>query len=233
MMRLISVMAVMLASTVLLPTLAEGQAGGGQVVSRPRVIYVADFAIDPSLVQTSSDLPSQIIGREGGVMARLRERAGVTRQSDSTNPKIEASHAVDQLAQSIVSAFIREGVPAERISAGTSAPADSWLVRGEFDKLSEGNRVQQSVIGFGAGQPEVEVSGTVVATEAGIATSILTFGEESEQHRMPGGIVTRNPYVIAAKFVLSRGATGRDVQQLGASLAGEIVSYMRANRLLQ
>jgi hypothetical protein len=48
---------------------------------------------------------------------------------------------------------------------------------------------------------------------------------------MPGGIVTRNPYVMAAKFVLSRGATSRDVQQLGGSLASEIVSYMRANAL--
>jgi len=111
-------------------------------------------------------------------------------------------------------------------------PADCWLLRGKFDRLSEGNRVQQSGIGFGAGEPEVEVSGTVVATQLGTATTILTFGEESQQHRMPGGIVTRNPYVIAAKFVLSRGATGRDVQQLGTSLATEIVSYMHTNGVL-
>jgi len=34
-------------------------------------------------------------------------------------------------------------------------------------------------------------------------------------------------------FVLSRGATGRDVQQLGGNLAAEIVSYMRTNGLLK
>jgi len=237
MMRLNSVIAVMLAPMMLFagPAVqAEGIVGneGGQALARPRLIYVADFALDTSLVQTSSDLPSQIIGREGGVIARLRERGGIARQADSTNPAIEASQAIDQLAESIVSAFVRAGMPAERMAAGTSVPADCWLLRGKFDRLSEGNRVQQSGIGFGAGEPEVEVSGTVVATQLGTATTILTFGEESQQHRMPGGIVTRNPYVIAAKFVLSRGATGRDVQQLGTSLATEIVSYMHTNGVL-
>ena len=236
-MRLNSVIAVVLVSMMLFPGLAESQAGGiaesgGQALDRPRVIYVADFVIDPRLVQTSSDLPSQIVGREGGIIARLRERAGVGRQADSTNPETEASHAVDQLAESIVSAFGRAGILAERVAAGASVPADCWLLRGEFDKLSEGNRMQQAVVGFGAGQPEVEVSGTVLATQAGTATTVLTFGDESHQRRMPGGIVMHNPYVIAAKFVLSRGATGREVQQLGASLASEIVSYMRANGLL-
>jgi hypothetical protein len=238
MMKLNSVITVIVVSMMLFPRAAAGQAGGvaennsGDALNRPRLIYVADFAIDPGLVQTSSDLPSRITGREGGVIARLRERTGVARQSDSTNPEIEASQAVDQLAESIVTAFVRAGVPAERIATGTLVPADCWLLRGEFDKLSEGNRVQQSVIGFGAGQPEVQVSGAVVATRAGTASAILTFGEESQQHHMPGGILMRNPYVIAAKFVLSRGATGRDVQQLGASLASEIVTYMRENGLL-
>ena len=60
---------------------------------------------------------------------------------------------------------------------------------------------------------------------------MLTFGDESRTHHMPGGIVTRNPYVIAAKFVLSRGATSRDVQQLGGDLAKEIVDYMRQQGL--
>jgi uncharacterized protein DUF4410 len=237
MIRLNAVMAVMLGSMALFPNPAGSQAAGmenegGHTVSRPRVIYVADFAIDTSLVQTSSDVPSQVIGRDGGLIARLREHAGSARQADSTNPEIEASQAVDQLAKSIVSTFVNVGMPAERIAAGTTIPADCWLMRGEFDKLSEGNRLQQSVIGFGAGQPEVEVSGAIVATQAGTATTILGFGDESQQHRMPGGIVTRNPYVIAAKFVMSRHATGRDVQQLGASLASEIVSYMRANGLV-
>ena len=238
-MRPNSVVTAMLVSVMLFPSLAQSQGGGvaahngGEALNRPRMIYVADFAIDPSLVQTSSDLPSQIIGREGGLIARLRERGGGARQSDSANPEIEASEARDQLAESIVSALTRAGVPAERMAAGASVPADCWLLRGEFDKLSEGNRVQQSVIGFGAGDPHVQVSGSVVATQAGTETAILTFGEESQQHHMPGGIVTRNPYVIAAKFVLSRGATGRDVQQLGASLATEIESYMRTNGLLK
>jgi Domain of unknown function (DUF4410) len=238
MMTLNSAIAVLFVSTMLFARPALGEAEGvrtndsGEALSRPRVIYVGDFAIEPGLVQASSDLPSEIAGREGGVIARLRERGRIGREADSTNPEIEARQAVDQLAESIVSAFRRAGIPAERIAAGTVVPADCWLLRGQFEKLSEGNRVQQSVVGFGAGQPEVQVSGAVVATQSGIASTVLTFGEESQQHHMPGGIVTRNPYVIAAKFVLSRGATGRDVQQLGASLATEIMNSMRTNGLI-
>ncbi len=201
-----------------------------QPLTAPRVIYVADFDIDPSIVQTSTDLPSQIMQR-GGILSRIRERAGAIRQTDSTDPQTEARQAVNELCQSIVSGLTRAGVPAQRISAGAPASPDAWVLRGRIDALSEGNRVQESVIGFGAGEPHVEISGNIDATQQGSAVTVLTFGDASRTHHMPGGIVSRNPYVIAAKFVLSRGATSRDVQQLGGSLASEIVSYMRANGL--
>lgn len=201
-----------------------------QLLTAPRAIYVADFDIDPSIVQTSTDLPSQMMQR-GGMLSRLREGAGLFRQADSTNPQTEARQAVDELCQGIVSGLTGAGVPAQRLSAGTPVPPDAWVLRGRIDALSEGNRVQQSVVGFGAGEPHVEISGNIDAIQQGSEVTVLTFGDTSRTHHMPGGIVTRNPYVMAAKFVLSRGATSRDVQQLGGSLASEIVSYMRANAL--
>jgi hypothetical protein len=228
MMRFVLTIAGMLVSVLLFPGLIQGQGGvvsnDGTVLIKPRVVYVADFVIDPSLVQTSP----QATGREGGLLSRLRQRGG---NADSSDPATEAAQAVNQLADSIVSSLVRAGVPAERIGAQTSVPADCWMLEGRFDKLSEGNRLQQSVIGFGAGEPEVEVSGTMDAMQG--TETILTFGDQSRQSHMPGGAVSRNPYVIAAKFVLSRGATGRDVQKLGESVASEIVNYMRTKGLLK
>jgi hypothetical protein len=208
---------------------AQAPGAPAQPLTAPRVIYVADFALDPNMVQTASDLPSQVMAlRSGGVLARLRESAGVLRPVDSTDPQTEARQAVSQLAESIVSGLTRAGVPAQRIMQGAPVPPDSWVLRGTVDRLSEGSRTQQAVVGFGAGEPDIEISGAIDNAQEG---TILTFGDESSTHRMPGGAVTRNPYVIAAKFVLSRGATGRDIEQLGGNLASEIVSYMRANGL--
>lgn len=211
---------------VIRPAAQAPATASAQPLTAPRVVYVEDFTLDPNIVQTASDVPSQIMAR-GGVLERLRERPRLLRQTDSTDPQTEARQAVNQLSESIVSGLTHAGVPAQRIAAGAPVPPDAWVLRGQVDRLSEGNRVQQAVVGFGAGEPHVEVSGTINASQG----TILTFGDASRMHPMPGGIVTRNPYVIAAKFVLSRGATSRDVQQLGDNLASEIVSYMRANGL--
>jgi hypothetical protein len=44
---------------------------------------------------------------------------------------------------------------------------------------------------------------------------------------MPGGLVTLNPYAMAAKFVLARGETERDVKAMGAAIAKALVQYLR------
>jgi hypothetical protein len=44
---------------------------------------------------------------------------------------------------------------------------------------------------------------------------------------MPGGLVmNKNPYAMAAKFVLSRGATERDVKQEGVAIANNLLAYI-------
>jgi hypothetical protein len=207
-MRLIPAIAGMLVSVMMLfPGLVQGQGSGvatndGAALAKPRVVYVADFVIDPSLVQTSP----QAAGREGGLLSRLRERGG---NADSSDPATEAAQAVNQLAASIVSSLVRTGVPAERIGAQTSVPADCWMLEGRFDKLSEGNRLQQSVIGFGAGEPEVEVSGTMDAMQG--TETILTFGDQSRQSHMPGGAVSRNPRSRRPEAWRKRGLRDREL----------------------
>ena len=47
----------------------------------------------------------------------------------------------------------------------------------------------------------------------------------SDPSRLPGGVVTRNPYVVAAKFVLEKGAPQRDVQHTAQTIATELVKF--------
>ncbi|MGH8523754.1 MAG: hypothetical protein ACREXY_05900 [Gammaproteobacteria bacterium] len=46
--------------------------GTGAFADRTSAIYVADFDIDPGIVQTSNDLPSRVM-QGGGPLSRLRE----------------------------------------------------------------------------------------------------------------------------------------------------------------
>ncbi|MBL8838464.1 MAG: DUF4410 domain-containing protein [Alphaproteobacteria bacterium] len=201
-------------------------------MTAPRVVYVADFTIDPSVVQTASDLPTRVMANRP-ILSRLRNNfGGVTGPSDSTDPSQEARQAVDQLATALVRELTRSGVSAQRVRAGAEPPADGWIVHGIFVALDEGNRVTSSMVGFGTGQPHVEVSGDIVALTNNSSSLVLTFGDSSQNRHMPGAAITRNPYAMAARFVMSRGATGRDVQDLGKRLGEEIVTFMRDRNLL-
>jgi hypothetical protein len=60
----------------------------------------------------------------------------------------------------------------------------------------------------------------------------LLFGTRTGSGKMPGAAVTLNPYVAAAKFVMSKNASDKDVKHAASQIAGEIVNYMNANRLM-
>jgi hypothetical protein len=63
----------------------------------------------------------------------------------------------------------------------------------------------------------------------GSSTPILRFGTQADSSKMPGAAVTMNPYVAAAKFVLGKQATARDVQAMGEEIAKQIADYARSH----
>jgi hypothetical protein len=48
---------------------------------------------------------------------------------------------------------------------------------------------------------------------------------------MPGAVVSLNPYAAAAKFVLERNASQKDVRRTASEIAWEIVKFMKAQGL--
>jgi hypothetical protein len=86
--------------------------------------------------------------------------------------------------------------------------------------------MRRAVIGFGSGKTEMEVQVGVSDLAAPQPTeSFLVFGTVTDPSRLPGGVVTRNPYVVAAKFVLEKGAPQRDVQHTAKTIADELVKF--------
>jgi hypothetical protein len=193
-------------------TRVEGEATTAAVPSTPaRRVYVQDFLLDVETAEPRTGL----LGRP-----RLFE------QLTSEDPATHARRIVDELATALVSDLNAAGVPAERLPSGRALPADGWLVRGVFTEVDSGSTLRRAIIGFGSGKTDMEVQvGVSDLASAQPTESFLVFGTITDPSRLPGGAVTRNPYVVAAKFVLEKGAPRRDVEHTAKTIATELVKF--------
>jgi hypothetical protein len=212
-------------------------ATGAQVLDAqappPKEIYVADFSVEPGAIKPESGLIAEA-GQTVANRPRLLGAGGILqRRIDSDTPT--ASDVVDTLAVSLTEALNQEnlGFPAERIAPGAALPSSGWLITGRFVSVDPGNRAERAVIGFGAGAATTEVSVDVDRLAPGSETPVLRFGTQADSGKMPGAAVTMNPYVAAAKFVLGKQATSRDVQAMGEAIAKQIADYARSRGVAQ
>jgi hypothetical protein len=178
-------------------------------VSLPAVVYVADFGLDAQSPEAGS-----------GGLERPR-LLGLARQSH--DPAQQAAQIVNLTAVSLTDDLNRAGVSAQRLPPGAPLPPEGWLVRGVFTEASQGNTMRRAVIGFGAGSPKMEVQVGVSDLANQPDAPFVILGSVSDPERLPGGLVSRNPYVIAAKFVLEKGAPDRDVKSTAKAIADKIV----------
>lgn len=199
-------------------------------VHRPQV-YVADFYLSPEQVQSEHLVPRP---------RPVRELLNSARGED---PEQRAKRLVRLLSETIVTELQASGVSAEYLPGRTSGfrqqfiPADAelpkqgWIVSGWFDKADEGNRAAEATVGFGTGKEDVRIDVAVSDLGGDVAAPFLFIGSDTDQMHLPGGLVTRNPYVIAAKFVLSREDMEKDVKEQGKLIARKIVAYMNTGAM--
>jgi hypothetical protein len=77
-------------------------------------------------------------------------------------------------------------------------------------------------VGFGAGSTEVFAQVSIYDLARSRSQPVLVYGTGTGSRPMPGAVVTWNSYVMAAKYVLSRNATEKDVRRLGRQIAKDI-----------
>lgn len=194
---------------------------------KPSIIYVSDFYIDPADLEQHTVLPQN--GVANRVLSRVRGRS---------DPVAKARELVEILSENIVKTLNQGGVKAERLPDRNGArtvflpqdadlPNRGWIVGGWFTRADEGNAGVRAAVGFGAGAEHVEVQVIVSDLAGTVNEPFLFIGTENQVRRMPGGMVTKNPYAIAAKMILSRGATERDVAQEGAAIGKKLLAYIQ------
>ena len=97
---------------------------------------------------------------------------------------------------------------------------------GAFTEVDEGNRLKRAVIGFGQGstQMTVQIGVSDLASKNPQAPFII-FGTIKDPSKLPGAVVTMNPYVAAAKFVMEKNASSKDVKNTAKQIVAEILKY--------
>jgi hypothetical protein len=177
---------------------------------RPAIVYVQDFKVE----KESSNSDQQALG--GG-----RARALIAQAKSATG--MQSSQVVDLMASSLVSDLNQGGVKAQRLAAGQPLPQNGWLVRGLFTEVDQGNRVLRAEVGFGAGSTDLAVLVNVADLQKGKLEPFYKLETQAGSRKMPGGIVSKNPYVAAAKFVMSRRDLPKNIRQTAQTIAAQII----------
>lgn len=192
----------------------------------PQIIYVSDFDLDAENFQDDQGVRGMMSeSGQQGILGRLEQRLPHPFTGD--DPARKAQQIVDAMAQALVDRFVAEGMPAQRlVSTSGALPSEGWLLQGVFTEVGEGDRLQRAIIGFGKGATSMEIQ-VGVSDLAGDQPRqpFIVFGTIKDPSELPGAVVTMNPYVAAAKFVMQKNATTQDIKQSAAHIVDEILRY--------
>ena len=185
----------------------------------PRTVFVEDFVLDYQHVQTDE-----------GVRGRVGALQRVPRVRPQTDPTEQARKLVNLLSDFLVADLIAAGIPAERVTRSTTLPTDGWLLHGVFVEVDEGNRMRRAVIGFGSGASHMEVMVGVNDLAKNPEAPFIIFGTVTDPSKLPGAVVSMNPYVAAARFVMEKNATDKDIKRTSIEIVRELLKYQEKFR---
>jgi hypothetical protein len=191
---------------------ALAQTTGPVALQRP--VYVRDFLFDAQNLKPDQGL----LGRRERPIGRLLQGL-----KPSQDPAAKAQELAALLSNTIVAELNNAGIRANRLEPGAFMPQDGLLVGGEFLEVDEGNRMRRAMVGFGSGSEEVKVQVEVYDLAKNPTSPFLVYGAGEEGRKGPGAVAFRNPYAAAARYVLSRRATEKDIVKLGNQIAADLV----------
>ena len=188
----------------------------------PRTVYVCDFALDAEHFEGDQGVRGMLPGRR---LDQLGQR--LPHPMANRDPEVRTREIVDSMSLSLIKSLRDKGLIAYQLSCSKAAlPHDGWLLQGVFTEVDEGNRLKRAVIGFGRGATSMDVQvgvSNLASTEP--KTPFIIFGTIKDPKKMPGAVVTMNPYIAAAKFVMEKNATEKDIQKTAEQIADEIIKH--------
>jgi hypothetical protein len=185
--------------------------------SRDTKVWVSDFDLDAGDVKTDK---GGIVGEvRPGILERPRKRC-------ERDPECQAKKLVDLMAKSIVSDLEKAGYKAERLPPGASQPAMGALLKGVFTEVDEGNSRRRAIIGFGSGEAKMDLYVTLTDLAAP-QTPLYETAKDENSGKKIGAVITMNPYVAAAKFVMEKQAPEKTVKKTASDIAKEVERHLQ------
>jgi len=189
--------------------------------NRPTVIYVADFELPARVIQNQDGVLSGRQGRVGHVADRLYGK--------SSDPEARAQELVALMSKSLRTDLSKAGFQAVRQPPNTPLPAQGWLLRGSFSLVQEGNRVQRSIIGMGAGQTDIKVLTCVNDLSQGPPKPLWEIATDANSGDKVGGGATLafGPYGAAVAFVRAGQDVEKNVKQTASQIAAQVAQHIQ------
>ena len=189
--------------------------------NRPTVIYVADFELPASAIQNQEGALSGRRGRVGQVSDRLYGK--------SSDPETRAHELVALMSKSLLENLSKAGFRAVRQPPTAALPSQGWLLRGSFSLVQEGNRLQRSVIGMGAGETDIKVLSCVNDLAQGPPRPLYEIATDANSGEKVGGGATLafGPYGAAVAFVRAGQDVEKNVKQTAAQIASQVVQHIQ------
>jgi len=92
--------------------------------------------------------------------------------------------------------------------------------------VDEGNRMHRALFGFGSGEAKMELYVTLTDLAAPQKPLYEVTNNENSGKKL-GAVITMNPYVAAAKFVMETQATEKTVKKTASDVAKEVEAHLR------
>jgi len=185
----------------------------GEPTSAPSVVYVSDFELDVRNVRTDRGIlpPPPSLPGPGPALPKL--------PGSPSDPATRANEVVALMSRSLIKELEASGIQARRLRSGEAVPGEGWLVRGVFTSVQEGNQLHRAVVGFGAGRTDLQVLVAIDDLTDGAPKPMYSVETKADSGKLPGAVITLNPYVAAARFVIAGDDLDRNVKQSAAQIA--------------
>jgi hypothetical protein len=180
--------------------------------SPPSMIYVRNFDLGAAKVKKD---PGTISGRPA--LVKLGP-------SDAEKELIKLG---DELEQSIVENLRKAKLPAQRLADDAPRPTSGWIVWGDFLEMTEGNRLERAIVGFGAGSANDKLYVSVADATQPEGKDLIDFNVTSQGSKRPGAapgaVALHTPIGMAAAFVLGGDEGEKNLQAAAKEISAEIV----------
>jgi hypothetical protein len=203
-------------------TSATNAADSAPFAAPAPIVYVADFDLDAANVTPDSG-PGQRLRRLRGLLP-----SGPGPMGQDKNPQDHAKHIVSEMADALTQDLKKGGVDARRIAPDQPLPTVGWQVRGVFLNVDDGNRLRRAMVGFGAGQNDIQVAVSCDSLGAANLPPLYEAVEEADSKNMPGAAIKLNPYVIAAKFVMASGDEKKTIAKTAQQISDAVIAKLHA-----